>query len=128
MRMVQPRFAVCIVDDDASLRTSVMRLLSEHGYAVETFDSALAFLKHGEPSASCRLLLDVSMPEMDGFELVRRLRQAGRRDRVVFMSARDDDETRRLVAELGVTELIRKPFTVDDVIAALGRAQPLAPA
>jgi FixJ family two-component response regulator len=126
--MAQSRFAVCIIDDDASLRSSVMRLLSEHGYDVEAFDSALAFLKHGQPNASCRVLLDVSMPEMDGFELVRQLRRAGRRDRVVLMSARDDDETQRLAAELGVTELIRKPFSIDDVVAALGRAQPLPPA
>jgi CheY-like chemotaxis protein len=71
-------------------------------------------------------LVDVSMPEMDGIELVRRLQAAGRRDRVVFMSARDDEAVRRRIAELGAIELVRKPFVADDLMAALTRAEPLA--
>jgi FixJ family two-component response regulator len=123
--MIEPRFAVCVVDDDASLRTSVTRLLSEHGYTVDAYESGRAFLERGPGAGACLLLVDVSMPDMDGLELVRRLRQAGRLYHVVFMSARDDDETRQRIAELGAIELIRKPFTADDLIVALTRARPL---
>ena len=125
--MVENRLAVCVVDDDASVRGSVTRLLSDHGYAVEAFDSALAFLEHEPCAPSCAVLIDVSMPGIDGIELVQRLRQAGRRERVVLMSARDDEATRRRIEALGAIELLRKPFVIDDVIAALGRAQPLSP-
>jgi two-component system, LuxR family, response regulator FixJ len=118
-------FDVCVVDDDASVRVSITRLLSERGHRVETFDSAAAFLARSADAGSCRLLLDVSMPGIDGIELARRLKWGGRREPVVFMSARDDDALRAAIAAVGPFELIRKPFAVEVLIAALNRAQPL---
>jgi FixJ family two-component response regulator len=127
MRTAKLIGSVCVVDDDASLRTSVTRLLSELGFKVETFDSASAYLERASCHGACLLLLDVSMPGMDGVELVRVLRRAGRRDRVVLMSACDRDEVHRRIGELGVIEVVRKPFFSDELVAALMRAEPLSP-
>lgn len=124
--MGESGFVICVVDDDPSVRASLTRLLGEHGYVVETFESGAAFLQRDAGTVPCQLLLDVSMPEMDGIELVQQLRRAGRQHCVVFMSAHDDEITRRRIAQIGRIELLRKPFAVDQVIAALARATPLA--
>jgi FixJ family two-component response regulator len=115
----------CVVDDDASIRTSLTRLLSEHGYRVEAFESALEFLRCA-PDRGASLLIDVSMPDMTGIELARRLQCDRRTDRVVLMSARDDSETRRWIEELGPVEFVRKPFRPEDLLAALARARALS--
>jgi|SRR5579862_1754765 len=125
--MAEPLFAVCVVDDDASVRTSTVRLLRELGYPAEAFDSAAAFLRRAPCSESCRLLLDVSMPTMDGLALARELQRDGRRERVVFMSADGTEGIRRRIAEFGAIELVRKPFVVEELIGALIHAQPLPP-
>jgi FixJ family two-component response regulator len=121
----QPPFPVCVIDDDASLRTSITRLLAQRGHPVETFDSASAYLSHLPCACACRLLLDVTLPVIDGIELVRRLQQEGRHERVVLMSAGDDDALQRRIASLGAIELVRKPFAAEQLIEALSRAQPL---
>lgn len=123
--MGESGFLVCIVDDDPSVRASLARLLGEHGYAVETFQSGSAFLERDQGTVPCRLLVDISMGEIDGIELVHQLQRAGRQDPVVFMSAHDDEITRRRIAQIGRIELLRKPFAADQVIAALARATPL---
>jgi FixJ family two-component response regulator len=116
---------VCVVDDDVSVRASLERLLSQRGHPVETFDSASAFLRRAPGNAESCLLLDISMPAMDGIELARRLLRDRRPERVVFMSARDEDELSDGLQEFGVTEFVRKPFAPDKLLAAVARARPL---
>src|SRR6266436_1454712 len=79
---------VSIVDDDVSVRRSTRRLLNSSGLRAEAFASAEDFLQSGRVTETGCLILDVSMPGMDGLELQRRLDETGRLIPVVFLSAR----------------------------------------
>ena len=101
-----------IIDDDESVRQGLSRLLRSVGLASCTYASAQAFLEleHHEPNAC--ILMDITMPVVSGLEFARRLKKASNQIPVIALSARDDEETRKLVKELGVQFFLRKP--VDD--------------
>ena len=68
---------VFLVDDDPGVRKALSRVLGEEGWRVEAFESAQAFLHRSDRSAEACLVLDVTMPGLDGLELQRRLDEAG---------------------------------------------------
>lgn len=110
---------IAIVDDDASVRRSLHRLVQAAGYAVETFASAaefLAWLPRGQ--ASC-LVLDVHMNGMSGFELQERLAVP-----VVFITSHADASTRSRIENSGAVGHLWKPFdeaaVLDMIRQALG--------
>ncbi len=108
---------IAVVDDDASVRRSLHRLVRSAGYAVETFASArefLAWLPHGQ--AAC-LVLDVHMHEMSGFELQERLAVP-----VIFITSHDDAVTRTRIEKSGASGHLWKPFEEDAVLSAIRRA------
>jgi FixJ family two-component response regulator len=92
---------VYVVDDDASVRSGLARLMRSAGLRTITFDGGEAFV-----------VLDISMPCLDGLQLQARLAQAAVGIPMIALSARDDDETRRLARVLGARFFLRKP--VDD--------------
>src|SRR6185295_8213739 len=85
-----PMEQVFLVDDDAGVRRSLARVLNEEGFNVEEFDSAEAFLARVEPPVEGCIVLDVSMPGLDGLELQTRLRDAGRDLPIVFVTGYGD--------------------------------------
>jgi FixJ family two-component response regulator len=108
---------IAIVDDDASVRRSLHRLVKSAGYAVETFASAgefLAWLPRGR--AAC-LVLDVHMDEMSGFELQQRLAVP-----VVFITAHDDAPTRVRIEKSGAVGHLWKPFDEAALLDVIRRA------
>ena len=98
---------VAVVDDDSS-SVGLERLLQARGFGTEVFPSAETFLA-ASSAADC-LLLDIHLGGMGGFELRRRLSSAGSRLPVIFMTAFDDEVTRREAASLGCVAYLRKPF------------------
>ena len=107
---------IAIVDDDASVRRSLERLVQSAGYTVATFGSAreyLAWLRNGH--AAC-LVLDVHMNEMSGFELQARLTAP-----IIFITAQDDATTRDRLEKTRSAHL-RKPFDDHVVLDAIRRA------
>src|SRR5258708_14623510 len=87
---------VAIVDDDASVRQSMLRLVRSFGYRAEAFGSGEEFLGSPlAPEAAC-LLLDVRMPSMDGLDVQRRLAEMAAAIPIVFLTGRaTEDEERR---------------------------------
>ena len=118
--MPTQRKIVAVVDDDASMRVSLERLLQARGFGTEIFPSAEAFL--GAASAADCLLLDIHLDGMGGFELRRRLCSAGSRLPVIFMTAFDDDATRHEAASLGCVAYLRKPFAGHLLMEAIADA------
>lgn len=113
---------VCIVDDEASIRTSLSRFFRSVGWAAEQFESAGDYLaRSSHPGPSC-LVLDVHMPEFDGLALQRALLERGRDEQVVFITGDGDIPTCAHAMKAGAVDFLQKPFGDDDLLAAVERA------
>ena len=108
-----------VVDDEPNILELLSASLRFAGFEVATASDgreAVATAKAFRPDL---MVLDVMMPEMDGFEVVRRLRQDGVRSPVVFLTARDSTEDKVTGLTLGGDDYITKPFSLEEVIARI---------
>jgi FixJ family two-component response regulator len=103
---------VYIVDDDESVRTALSRLMRSASIESRAYESSERFLAEVRNEGHACILMDITMPRMNGMELIARLKEKGIASPVIAISARDDDETRQLAQNLGVRFFMRKP--VDD--------------
>ena len=108
---------IAIVDDDASVRRSLHRLVRAAGYPVETFESARAFLEWLPGGRASCLVLDVHMNELSGFDLQQRLAVP-----IIFITAHDDTTTRDRIEKSGAAGHLQKPFDEQAVLDAIRRA------
>lgn len=115
---------VVVVDDDASMRTSIERLLQAQGYATVAFSSAEEFLRSGAVDGVIGLVLDIHLGGISGIELRRRLAAAGSTTPVVFITAFDDEKTRQAALAAGCVDYLRKPFDAGRLMGALERERP----
>jgi CheY-like chemotaxis protein len=101
-----------IVDDDPEVLTILARMLEEAGHRVEASPSSLAALKQIPISRPDVVITDLMMPEMDGFELMRKLRDRHELDdvKIIVLSAKGYDFDRRRAKELGADGYLTKPF------------------
>jgi len=109
---------VLVVEDDAVLADGLSRVLSGHGMAVEVVNNgsqADALLQR--PDAAEVVVLDIGLPGMDGFEVVRRLRARGSAVPVLLLTARDAIEDRVQGLELGADDYLVKPFASAELVA-----------
>lgn len=115
---------VSVVDDDESVRESLPDLLRELGYAVQAFASADEFLRSRHVAATRCLILDIAMPGMSGPQLQQELTRRGHDKKVIFITARVDDNARRHLLAQGAVECLFKPFSERELKAALDAALP----
>jgi FixJ family two-component response regulator len=110
------------VDDDLAIREGLDGLLSSLGWLVETFSSARDFLET-EPSAapSC-LILDVGLPGVSGMELQQTLAAVGRPIPIIFITGHGDIPMSVRAMKAGAVEFLTKPFSEEDLIAAIKQA------
>ena len=100
---------VCIVDDDPSVRRALGRLIRSFGLDVELLESGRECLDQPYIDRAACLILDVSMPGMDGFELNALLQASGRGVPTVFISAHDDEGYRERARSAGAIAYLDKP-------------------
>ena len=110
---------VAIVDDDASMRTSTRRLVRSFGYRAEAFASGHAFLASPLAARAACILLDVRMPNMDGFEVQRRITARGLDIPVIFISGRASDDEERRARAAGAIDFLRKPIATATLLQVL---------
>jgi FixJ family two-component response regulator len=103
---------VNIVDDDDAVRQGLSRLMRSAGIDSHAYGTPESFLAEARNEAHACILMDITMPRMNGLELSARLKEKGITLPVIAISARDDDDTRQLARDLGVRFFLRKP--VDD--------------
>jgi FixJ family two-component response regulator len=108
---------IAIVDDDPSIRRSLLRVVQSAGYQVETFASAREFLDWLPRNQAACLVLDVHMDEMNGFDLQDRLAVP-----IIFITAHDDLPTLERIGKSGAAGHLRKPFDSQTVLNAIRRA------
>jgi FixJ family two-component response regulator len=110
---------ISIVDDDESIRDATKTLLRSAGYEVRTFASAEEFLDSGPLQATDCLILDVRMPAMSGLVLQELLNTEASRLPIIFVTAHDDQASRRKAIDAGATDFFRKPFSGDVLLGAI---------
>jgi len=112
---------VYVIDDDASSRKAVSRLLRSAGLAVETLASAREFLKRpAEDRPSC-LVLDIHMPGPSGMDLQAALQEAQRDIPIVFVTGHGDVSTGVRAMKGGAVDFLEKPFRGEDLLACVQR-------
>ena len=110
---------VYLIDDDASVRRGLGRLLKSAGYDVITCDTPEAYLamtSYKEPSC---LLLDIRMPGMTGLDLQRALHDAGKHPPIVLLSGHVDAATAEWAMSEGAVAVLSKPVDYDTLVRAI---------
>lgn len=117
---------IVVIDDNPSLLQGLSRLLSAHGFGVRTFATAEAFLedKSTSDADSPLLLLDIHLSGISGIDLQRRLTSSGTDLPVIFMTAIDNETTRREAFDAGCIAYLKKPFLSRLLIDAINQAPP----
>jgi FixJ family two-component response regulator len=119
--MFDDRPTVFVVDDDVSIRESLELLIGSAGWQPETFSSADAFLAHSPVDSPSCLVLDVSLPDLNGLDLQQRI--ADRTDMpIIFITGHGDVPTTVRAMKAGAVEFLTKPFRDDVLLSAIGQA------
>jgi FixJ family two-component response regulator len=113
---------VCVVDDDASVRRGLARLLRAAGYRVQTFGSADEFLDAAHADACGCLILDVRLPGQSGLDLQERLAAQGSRLPIVFITGHGDAAMHLRALDAGAVDFLQKPFPERRLLAAVEEA------
>jgi FixJ family two-component response regulator len=112
---------VGIVDDDASVRKGLARLVTTAGYRAEVFASAREFLERPRLEDLCCLVLDVRMPGLTGLELQEALAVAGDRMSIVFVSGHGDVVGSVKAMKRGAVDFLTKPVDARELLGAIER-------
>jgi len=110
---------VLYVEDDPEAQAFVSRALRESGFVIDTAGAAEAGFELASAGAYDVLILDVKLPGMSGFELLRRLRRAGVDVPVLFLTAQGEVADRIEGLELGADDYLAKPFALAELLARL---------
>jgi len=113
---------IFLVDDDPAVLKALSRVLREEGWGVEDFPSAEAFLaRSGRPAVEC-LVLDVSMPGLDGLGLQQRLTAAGESFPIVFVTGHGDIPMSVRAIKAGASDFLTKPVRAQALVVAIQAA------
>lgn len=110
---------ILLVEDDSVLADGISRILQAHGMVVDVVDNGInvePVLKRAEISV---MVLDIGLPGIDGFEVVRRLRSQGNYIPVLLLTARDAIQDRVHGLELGADDYLVKPFATIELVARI---------
>jgi FixJ family two-component response regulator len=117
---------VAVVDDDASVRRALTRLLKSAEFQVRSYSSAIEFLDTGLSIVPDCAILDIHLGGMSGLELLSQLRESGHDVPVLIITAHDDAQTREAATRAGCVAYLRKPIEakelLEEVAAAMKRA------
>lgn len=108
---------VAVVDDEDNIRETVAFALRREGYPVELYTTGLEAWRVFQQKLPGLVILDITMPEMDGLELCRRIRGASDTIPIIFLTSRDEELDRVLGLEIGADDYLCKPFSMRELLA-----------
>lgn len=110
---------ILVVDDEPAIVTVVRERLEREGFTVQAAASGEEALAHMEAEPADLIVLDVMLPGIDGFEVLRRLRSMGRTVPVIVLTARDEDVDKIVGLEMGADDYLVKPFNPRELSARI---------
>jgi FixJ family two-component response regulator len=113
---------VFVVDDDVSVRKSLVRLIKTAGYEAEPFTSVSDFLAHPSYDGPCCLVLDVRMPGLTGLDLQEALSATERRLAIVFITGHSDVPVTVKAMKRGAVDVLTKPLDEGTLLGAIRQA------
>jgi FixJ family two-component response regulator len=113
---------VFIVDDDVSIRESLELLIRDEGWLVETFESSLEFLDRPRALAPNCLVLDISMPGLNGLDLQKRVAVERPEMPIIFITGHGDVPKSVQAMKAGAVEFLTKPFRDESLLSAIRNA------
>lgn len=111
------RSTILIIDDDEKIVSMLRRGLAFEGYEVLTASNGAEGLTKMLTEEPDTVVLDVMMPQVDGFEVCRRLREAGSTVPVLMLTAKDEVENRVKGLDMGADDYLVKPFALEELLA-----------
>jgi two-component system OmpR family response regulator len=117
--MSEPEARLVVVDDEPNIRELLSTSLRFAGFEVHAAGdgaSALKLVREVEPDL---VVLDVMLPDMDGFTVTRRMRATGQHTPVLFLTARDDTQDKVTGLTVGGDDYVTKPFSLEEVVARI---------
>ena len=119
MQSQNPEARLLVVDDEPNIRELLSTSLRYAGFEVTAAANGREALDAAEEFQPDLAVLDVMLPDMDGFTVTRRLRAAGRHFPVVFLTARDGTDDKITGLTVGGDDYVTKPFSLDEVVARI---------
>jgi two-component system, OmpR family, response regulator len=116
----EPRGKVLVVDDEQSITDLLATALRYMGYQVTTARTGAAALQAASTDAPDLIVLDVMLPDIDGFEVCRRLRDDGDFVPVIFLTAREGEDDRVTGFVRGGDDYVTKPFSLEELTLRIG--------
>jgi len=115
---------ILVVEDELQVRTLLAKLLEKNDYEVSTAKDGLEAMKHLEEHTPDLMLVDVMMPRLDGFSLVKavRYRKENRNIPIIFLTAKTDARSMIEGINVGAKFFLTKPFQIADVLSKIKKA------
>src|SRR5258706_7176722 len=120
--MISTTPIVFVVDDDASVRTSLRRMLQSEGYEIHAFSSPSNLFAEGRPDSPCCLVLDVQLPEVDGLSYQETLTRMGVRVPIIFITGWGDIPMSVRAMKAGAADFLGQPFARAQSLACVRTA------
>lgn len=117
--MVPGQSTIYIIDDDASVRRALMRVMTQAGLSSEAYESSESFLASIHQGDTGCIVADMTMPGMSGLDLNSLLDAAGLKLPLILLTAQDTDETRAAARSSGAAAYFRKPVDIQALLDAV---------
>lgn len=113
---------VLVVDDEPAIRRFLKPSLTHAGYVVSETDTGQPAIDAARRGGADLIVLDLGLPDIDGLEVIRRIRAAGSAVPIIVLSSRGDEGGKVEALDLGADDYVTKPFGVDELLARLRAA------
>src|SRR5213595_2707193 len=120
--MIPPNSLVFVIDDDASVRKGLSRLLRSAGYKSEIFNSAADFLARSPHPGPCCVIVDVRMPGLNGIDVQEALIQRRREEQLIFITGHGNIPMCARVMKAGAVDFLPKPFKSRELLKCVEHA------
>jgi two-component system, OmpR family, KDP operon response regulator KdpE len=123
MTVLSGAFRVLVIDDEPAIRRFLRAGLTSQGYVVSELETGLPALDVVRRRGADLLVLDLGLPDIDGTEVIQRVRETGSQIPIIVLSSRGDEGAKVSALDLGADDYVTKPFGIDELLARVRAAQ-----